>query len=109
MNSAPSIQTRSAEPVTAPVCQALPAHLTAPEIAAELWLSVNTVNTHTRHLYAKLGVHSRREAVRRARGLGLLAPSARRGLRRNRSGYVRPARRAAEARTGAGAAGPGAR
>ena len=35
---------------------------------------MNTVNTHTRHLYAKLGVHGRREAVDRARALGLLAP-----------------------------------
>ena len=60
------------------VLRYLPTHLTAPEIAAELWLSVNTVNTHTRHLYAKLGVHGRREAVERARALGLLAPSARR-------------------------------
>jgi len=59
------------------VLRYLPTHLTAPEIAAELWLSVNTVSTHTRHLYAKLGVHSRREAVDRARALGLLAPSAR--------------------------------
>jgi LuxR family maltose regulon positive regulatory protein len=60
------------------VLRYLPTHLTAPEIAAELWLSVNTVNTHTRHLYTKLGVHSRTEAVDRARALGLLAPSARR-------------------------------
>ena len=59
------------------VLRFLPTHLTAPEIAAELWLSANTVNTHTRHLYAKLGVHSRHEAVDRARALGLLAPSAR--------------------------------
>jgi LuxR family transcriptional regulator, maltose regulon positive regulatory protein len=56
----------------------LPTHLTAPEIANELFLSVNTVSTHTRHLYAKLGVHSRHEAVDHARALGLLAPSARR-------------------------------
>jgi LuxR family transcriptional regulator, maltose regulon positive regulatory protein len=56
----------------------LPTHLTAPEIANELFLSVNTVSTHTRHLYAKLGVHSRHEAVDRARALGLLAISARR-------------------------------
>ena len=60
------------------VLRYLPTHLTAHEIATELWLSVNTVNTHTRHLYAKLGVHSRHEAVDRARALGLLAPSARR-------------------------------
>jgi LuxR family maltose regulon positive regulatory protein len=60
------------------VLRYLPTNLTAPEIAAELWLSVNTVGTHTRHLYAKLGVHSRHEAVDRARALGLLAPSARR-------------------------------
>ncbi len=59
------------------VLRYLPTHLTAPEIAAELWLSVNTVNTHTRHVYAKLGVHSRHEAVDRARVLGLLAPSGR--------------------------------
>jgi LuxR family maltose regulon positive regulatory protein len=59
------------------VLRYLPTHLTAPEIAAELWLSVNTVNTHTRHVYAKLGVHSRHEAVDRARVLGLLAPAAR--------------------------------
>jgi LuxR family maltose regulon positive regulatory protein len=52
----------------------LPTHLTACDIAAELWLSVNTVNTHTRHLYTKLGVHRRHEAVARARALGLLAP-----------------------------------
>ena len=60
------------------VLRYLPTHLTAPEIADELFLSVNTVSTHTRHLYAKLGVHSRHEAVDRARALGLLAPSARR-------------------------------
>jgi LuxR family maltose regulon positive regulatory protein len=60
------------------VLRYLPTQLTGPEIADELILSVNTVGTHTRHLYAKLGVHSRREAVDRARALGLLAPSARR-------------------------------
>ncbi len=60
------------------VLRYLPTQLTGPEIASELFLSVNTVGTHTRHLYAKLGVHSRHEAVDRARALSLLAPSARR-------------------------------
>jgi len=54
----------------------LPAHLTGPEIANELSVSLNTVSTHMKHLYAKLGVHRRHEAVDRARALGLLAPLA---------------------------------
>ena len=53
----------------------LPTNLSAPEIARELSLSVHTVRTHIRHLFAKLGTHSRTEAVERARALGLLAPS----------------------------------
>ena len=52
----------------------LPTNLSAPEIAHDLYLSVNTVKTHLRHLYAKLGVNRRSEAVERARALGLLAP-----------------------------------
>jgi LuxR family transcriptional regulator, maltose regulon positive regulatory protein len=39
---------------------------------------VNTVRTHVRHVYQKLGAHSRAEAVERAHALGLLAPSSRR-------------------------------
>jgi LuxR family maltose regulon positive regulatory protein len=52
----------------------LPTNLTAPEIARELSVSVNTVKTHTRNLYLKLGTHGRSETVSRARQLGLLAP-----------------------------------
>jgi LuxR family transcriptional regulator, maltose regulon positive regulatory protein len=54
----------------------LPTNLPAPEIADRLCLSVHTVRTHTRHLYEKLSVHSRTEAVEQARALGLLAPYA---------------------------------
>jgi LuxR family transcriptional regulator, maltose regulon positive regulatory protein len=60
------------------VLRYLPTNLSAPEIAAELTLSVNTVRTHVRRLYEKLGACSRTEAVERARALGLLAPSPRR-------------------------------
>ena len=60
------------------VLRYLPTRLSAPEIAGELYLSVNTVKTHMRHLYDKLGVHRRHEAVEQARALGLLAPSPRR-------------------------------
>ena len=61
------------------VLRYLPTNLTGPEIAAELYVSHNTVRTHMRHLYAKLGTHRRAEAVVRARALGLLAPSSHRG------------------------------
>jgi LuxR family transcriptional regulator, maltose regulon positive regulatory protein len=37
-------------------------------------VSVNTIRTHTRHMYSKLDVHTRAQAVQRARELGLLAP-----------------------------------
>ena len=57
------------------VLRYLPTNLTGPEIAGELYVSHNTVRTHIRHLYAKLGTHTRAEAVARARALGLLAPS----------------------------------
>ena len=59
------------------VLRYLPTNLTAPEIAGELYVSHNTVKAHIRHVYTKLGAHHRTEAVTRARGLGLLAPSAR--------------------------------
>jgi LuxR family maltose regulon positive regulatory protein len=59
------------------VLRYLPTNLTAPEIARELSVSRNTVKTHMRNAYAKLGTHRRDEAVARARELRLLAPSTR--------------------------------
>jgi LuxR family maltose regulon positive regulatory protein len=59
------------------VLRYLPTNLPAPKIASELSVSVNTVRTHLYHLYAKLGAHSRAEAVDRARALGLLTQSSR--------------------------------
>jgi LuxR family maltose regulon positive regulatory protein len=52
----------------------LPTNLSAREIAGELYLSVNTVRTHQRHVYQKLGARSRTQAVEQARAFGLLAP-----------------------------------
>jgi LuxR family maltose regulon positive regulatory protein len=59
------------------VLRYLPTNLRGPEIASELFVSLNTIRAHLRNIYAKLGVHSRTEAVNRARELGLLAPSSR--------------------------------
>ncbi|MET9406078.1 LuxR C-terminal-related transcriptional regulator [Streptomyces sp. NPDC002935] len=55
------------------VLRYLPTNLSRPEIAGELSISVNTVNTHVRSIYAKLQVRDRSSAVQRARELGLLA------------------------------------
>jgi LuxR family maltose regulon positive regulatory protein len=52
----------------------LPTNLTGPEIAGELYVSINTVRTHMRHLHEKLGTHTRADTVARGRALGLLAP-----------------------------------
>jgi LuxR family transcriptional regulator, maltose regulon positive regulatory protein len=60
------------------VLRYLPTKLSVPEIADQLYLSVNTVKTHMRHLYDKLGAHRRHEAVEQARALGLLAAAPRR-------------------------------
>jgi LuxR family maltose regulon positive regulatory protein len=60
------------------VLRLLESDLDGPDIARELTVSLATVRTHTRNIYAKLGVNNRRAAVRRAGELGLLS--------RNRAG-----------------------
>ncbi|HEY3611338.1 MAG TPA: LuxR C-terminal-related transcriptional regulator [Pseudonocardiaceae bacterium] len=55
------------------VLRYLPTNLTRPEIAGELTISVNTVNTHIRRIYAKLGATDRSAAVQQARELRLLS------------------------------------
>jgi LuxR family transcriptional regulator, maltose regulon positive regulatory protein len=54
------------------VLRYLPTNLSRPEIADELCVSVNTVSTHVRSIYAKLQVRDRSSAVQRARDLRLL-------------------------------------
>jgi LuxR family maltose regulon positive regulatory protein len=80
----PAARSEEVEPLREPLSESelrvlryLPTNLRAPEIAAELFVSLNTIRTHMRHVYTKLGVHSRGDAVERARALGLLAPSSR--------------------------------
>jgi LuxR family maltose regulon positive regulatory protein len=55
------------------VLRYLPTNLSRPEIASDLSVSVNTVNTHIRNIYAKLQASDRSSAVRRARELRLLS------------------------------------
>ncbi len=55
------------------VLRLLGTDLTGPDLAHELMVSLNTVRTHTKHIYAKLGVTSRRAAVRRAEERGVLS------------------------------------
>src|SRR4029077_19770447 len=55
------------------VLRYLPTNLTRSEIARELYVSINTVNSHIRTIYSKLGARDRSSAVGRARELRLLS------------------------------------
>ncbi|WP_243061050.1 LuxR C-terminal-related transcriptional regulator [Nocardioides sp. SR21] len=59
------------------VLRLLGSELDGPAIARELVVSLNTVRTHTKHIYTKLGVNNRRAAISKAHQLGLLSRSAR--------------------------------
>ena len=54
------------------VLRLLSTSLTGPEIARRLFVSVNTLRTHTKHIFTKLDVNTRQDAVRRARELGVI-------------------------------------
>jgi LuxR family maltose regulon positive regulatory protein len=76
---APTSQQRVAEPASGSlsdrelqVLRLLDSELTGPEIARELFVSHNTVRTHTKHIFTKLDVTNRRAAVVRAREHGLI-------------------------------------
>ena len=58
------------------VLRLLATELDGPAIARELVVSLNTVRTHTKNLYAKLGVTNRRAAITRAHALNLLTRTA---------------------------------
>jgi LuxR family transcriptional regulator, maltose regulon positive regulatory protein len=75
---------RSIQPLLEPlserelaVLRFLPTMLSNAEIGAEMFVSANTVKTHLKHVYRKLDVADRRQAVRRARELRLLSPGLR--------------------------------
>ncbi len=76
---APAMAPPAAAPLGVPirereldVLRCLAAGMSQPEVAAHLYLSPNTVKTHARNLYGKLGVQSRSQALRRARELRLI-------------------------------------
>ena len=69
----PLSQPEELSPSELRVLRFLPTNLTRPEIAGELYVSINTVNTHVRNIYSKLDVRDRSSAVQRAREARLLS------------------------------------
>jgi LuxR family maltose regulon positive regulatory protein len=73
----PLSQPEELSPSELRVLRYLPTNMTRPEIARELYVSINTVNTHVRNIYSKLGVRDRSSAVGHARELRLLSTGVR--------------------------------
>src|SRR5258707_12860455 len=74
-----NINSRSSDPLAEPLTRRerdilalLAQGYSGPEIAQELTIAVSSVKWHTQHLYSKLGANSKKQAVARARELGLL-------------------------------------
>jgi LuxR family transcriptional regulator, maltose regulon positive regulatory protein len=67
------VQPEELSPSELRVLRYLPTNMTRPEIARELYVSINTVNTHIRNIYSKLGARDRSSAVQRARELRLVS------------------------------------
>ena len=72
-NEAPRAEIEPLSPSELRVLRYLPTNLSRPEIASQLSVSVNTVNTHIRSIYAKLQAQDRSSAVQRAREMRLLS------------------------------------
>src|SRR5712691_2605284 len=72
-DQSPSPPAEELSPGELRVLRYLPTNLSRPQIAGELSVSVNTVSTHIRSIYAKLGADDRSAAVRRSRELRLLS------------------------------------
>ena len=81
LEQAPAANRSNGDPLLEPlsdrelaVLRFLPTMMSNAEIASEMFVSVNTVKTHLKHIYRKLDVSERRDAVRRGRELHLLSP-----------------------------------
>ena len=71
----PEIPTKSLDPLSEreiEILRLLTTDLSAPEIAEHLHIAVSTIRTHTKNIYSKLGVHSRFEAISKAKDRNLL-------------------------------------
>jgi LuxR family transcriptional regulator, maltose regulon positive regulatory protein len=73
VNEPSSAEIEQLSPSELRVLRYLPTNLSRPEIASELSVSVNTVNTHIRNIYVKLQAQDRSSAVQRAREMRLLS------------------------------------